>query len=732
MISLLFKNWKFLLDAVLIIALVVLIFLWNPFGIFGGGLKLGTTANMVTEVRDIGQLVTAEYYGEVIASIDETRLAFFDRDSLGPQANLMYSDLKHALYNLYQYQQLAKDERIRDYRDNKDLYTDVNFLNWGRVFKQDVDRKNVLDKLNHHNPQIRSSHLYGEVIEYLWRDKMNNRENASWDVKERHEEQVLFTLYHELVTAQSGNNAVAFQAYLSQGFDDPQQFNAFYGEDFTSELSRSEQKKKLAMVGRGWVKAGFDFSTLDEHSFYFHEESSELHLFGMEPKILNADINPWFIPEKGIPGFEVIDYNGKVNFKDAKKVKEYCIQKLTLYAHRADIIGNAQRQGEETLKSFFSLLTGKEVKKVHFHHDKLVQVANEIARDEFVNYYEAVLLDSLIAEEIRLIDSLKATRYNRTDNLQKIQLKQNMLKTTLGRLRKLPFEDTGYSFGYYSTIAFRIARDETLDWQEQKEVERVRWNHMQQQTDKLDTLNLDLWYEDSLSLMMEYNAALGYLIEKCRWIDQKSDTLIVSPDRENWKSGIDSNYFVLDSIWAGDSLQLSFSQTDSLTSPAYLVELMYPFQYDPEAFTRYTRSKTLFGTVISPAQDTTLAANDSLLWVYTNTSQESMQSLHISPGQFLNKYILASAQAGLQADSLFFVFASSTVKLPQDTSKLESPLNEQQSRELLAYFQLIRSKHEDFRHKGSIVRASEWVQAKLSKRKNLEFSFAEVKRFINE
>ena len=51
MIGWLLKNWKFLLDIVIVLAVVVLVFLWNPFGIFGGKVKLKDTANMVSEVN---------------------------------------------------------------------------------------------------------------------------------------------------------------------------------------------------------------------------------------------------------------------------------------------------------------------------------------------------------------------------------------------------------------------------------------------------------------------------------------------------------------------------------------------------------------------------------------------------------------------------------------------------------------------------------------------------------
>ena len=81
-IKLLFKNWKLILDIAIILAIIVLVFLWNPKNIFGNGLELHDTANMVAEIKEIGELITAEYYGEVIASDEEATLGVLDIDSV--------------------------------------------------------------------------------------------------------------------------------------------------------------------------------------------------------------------------------------------------------------------------------------------------------------------------------------------------------------------------------------------------------------------------------------------------------------------------------------------------------------------------------------------------------------------------------------------------------------------------------------------------------------------------
>src|SRR5690606_18064206 len=116
MIGLLLKNWKIILDIILVIGLVVLLFIWNPFGIFGGGLKLTPTTNMVTEVKQLGQLVTSEYYGEVIASIEESRLNLLEEEEISIQATQTYNDLYGAMADLHDYQEKPLGDREAEYK----------------------------------------------------------------------------------------------------------------------------------------------------------------------------------------------------------------------------------------------------------------------------------------------------------------------------------------------------------------------------------------------------------------------------------------------------------------------------------------------------------------------------------------------------------------------------------------------------------------------------------------
>ena len=46
-----------------------------------------------------------------------------------------------------------------------------------------------------------------------------------------------------------------------------------------------------------------------------------IHFYGIKPTVLDVDINPWFIPERKVKGFELVSFSGNVNFEEAKEVK---------------------------------------------------------------------------------------------------------------------------------------------------------------------------------------------------------------------------------------------------------------------------------------------------------------------------------------------------------------------------------------------------------------------------
>ncbi len=728
MISLLFSNWRFVVDALLIIALVVLVFVVNPFGIFGNGLSVGATTNMVTEVNQIGQLVTAEYYGEVISSLDESRLLLIEEDSTQEQANQYYSEIKHARFDLYQYQQIPRKERTEEYRNRDEGEKSVEG-NWRRVIQHKVSRRNILEKIKYHGlfdtdlaeqtsaDKDECTTLLCQIAEFLWREKYGHNEKDKWNPNERTIEEVLFTIYNEVEENSLRSSDEAFQRYLDDGFDFPADFQSFVFNEQKTALTRTERKKKLTLVGRGWVKAGFNFQNLDENSYYFHEESGELHFFGLEPQILNADINPWFIPQRGIPGFEVIDYRGKVNFKDAQWVKQHCIDKLLSYAHQANILEQAQQQGGETLKSFFSLLTGEEVTKVHFHNDLLTQTFKEVGRDEFISYYEGVLIDSLLRRERWITDSIRNTKTNWTRNQQLANERDTLQKKALARLLGLPFEGSDKLFNYYSVLGFRVIQDSIIDQYEQQELQAARWkvgvsdNHQRMENYK----HPQFWYYDTLTLMSQYNTMLAQIEESNANVGSvKTDYFTTNSDSI---SAIiqDSLLKIIDYYELEDSIFIRYWDTSQAGDEQWLANQYFPFRYTDGLFEKFTQTDSLLE--VSTLDSSTLMLTrikPDKFWIYNMPSNQLMTiNLPIDSLILFDENPLINL---VFKDSTLLFISTSSYSLNTNNILYDSIYSMHPEGELSFYFNQLEKSYQHQEKKGPIVRASEWFWQQLGQR----------------
>jgi hypothetical protein len=576
MISLFLKKWKFLLDILIVLGIVIGLFLWNPFGIFGGGIKLQDTANMVTEVRQIGQLVTAEYYGEVIASIDEARLNLIEDENIRNRGIILYQDLRSAIQNLRNFQKLSKEERDAEYK----IMTPVN--NWRRIIRHEVDSRNIMDKMNYHGflDDVAVDPLYDDMLEHLYRTKSKKNPGDKWDPSPRNKEEALYLLYQD---DESSTDTFSADAFIN-----------FYYQNKQADFSRKETRKKLAMVGRGWVKAGFDFTDMNPSAVVFYDDLQEVHIFGLAPSILNADINPWFIPEKGIPGFEILDYNGKVDFKDAKKVKEYCVEKLMSYAHRAEILKNAEIQGAETLKNLFSLMTGKDVKKVVFHHDKISDLVAQIESDEAVSSFELNLFDSLLRMEFAVLDSLENVDQPTAKLFKTIDQKKKNIAFSISRLQKLPMLGTSTNYGYFSKIILQVAADGVLDADEEKILSDLR-----EDWEKFDSLkflekqveaHVYFWYNDPADYMTSYNLNILSLLKNDLVVGNVDTTKmpIEAVDTDFMKDNKVLNYNKLNTDEVILTLIKNPKEADSV-----LIKLLYPFFYDREKISQFIESNEI-------------------------------------------------------------------------------------------------------------------------------------------
>lgn len=552
LISILKKYWKNIIDAIIIVGIIVVLFIYNPWNLFGSGLKLQNTANNISAIKEIGQLITAEYYGEAISTIDQSRLQIIFADDLNARANILFQQIKNDLHAIYQKSELDDTDSTKKRRKKRQQ----------REYRRDIE------SIFNEGSEIKNDSLYQFVLEYYRRNKVNNFNDIDDRFKDKDEKETLQLLLNELIEAAESNEEEHLNQFLESELPvhNDEVFSDFYYNKRSTQNDFTDKKKELAMIGRGWVKAGFNFDKLNEQNFYFDEESGIIHLFGVHPEILNADINPWFIPEKKIPGFQIITANKNVDFNDAILVKTYCIKKLQQMALDAGILKAAEEQGKEALKNFISMISTTEVKDVYFHYDALTTKIDQIISDDFINYQEGLVLDTLIQNKINEILILKNSKTNFSNNQRLSEIKIQQLKATIAQLQNCWFEKIGQTYSRFSTLIYNITADSIITENELKFIDSLKWNMnelLPEPKDKYEVEN-KVWYTNKLDFISEFNRAIDSIQSCTKYYGNLIDT--VFQKKSDSKSFIET---------IGEKAVLTLSEFDSVVHIQFLAGI-YP------------------------------------------------------------------------------------------------------------------------------------------------------------
>jgi hypothetical protein len=560
MIGLLLKNKGLFFDIILVVGGILAFTFWDPLGIFNNT-KLRATANMVTGVRDIGQLVTAEYYGEVISSWKEFKLTEFPEDTISYKAEDLFVNLKFALSDPNKKFRKLDTKKIQKELHNKYgekfYYKFLTFLGEELGFKLNkiFDEKDSDLKRNYENKIWRKLHNEIAITHKTLKKKYKHADGSLIDKE--------------------------YANYLSEVPEFIEGFYKYYGFLTKKHLeSGSNKRKEIVFIGRGWVKAGFDFGKLNEGNFMYDEANKSVHFFGIKPVILDTDINPWFIPERKVKGFELVNFSGKVNFEDAKAVKKQCKEKLLEQARKADIVKKAMENGEETLKNFFSLILDEPDIKVRFHtHPFDLQYAM-IAADTLIDINEAILIQSLYQSE------LKKLSVPVSEDFASMKIKrEQLLQYFINQLKELYFLEKGQSFNFYSMYAAQILKDTfNVSLSDRQLLIELRDTL---KIDKEDSLNVTtsvvtenkVWFQDC-NFRYEFNQAMRLInkealsfevIDTCGQDIQNpkriGDTLLVKDKME----------IILDTFKINEEDFCVFSFSDTVVKPANFFDAV---QYD--------------------------------------------------------------------------------------------------------------------------------------------------------
>lgn len=376
-IPFLIKHYKTILEALAIAALVVLFSLLDPFNWFSRKIKIRDTPVSVENIRRIGELITAEYYGEAIASLPQSYSEPIDSTEIASDGRKLFALLLTDLKALKEMEKAKKLEGVK------------------------VKEKNIEYFMRDSFPSLSQDKLYIPMLNFL-KATILSKTKKKYDRKE-----ILIKVYDGSPRFEGNSNVVI----INSNFD----MSGFY-----SYLKISDENKirkitnNIVYLGRGWVKAGIDFGELKEENISYNDGNKTLYIRDCETRILDCDINPWFIPGK-VKGYELLKEKGSFNdpFAEAVRVKKQCVENLRVQALKNGILEQAHQNATESLKNLFSLLTGTEINEVVFSTNKFGRVLSEIQQDKVVSDEEAVLLGELIQNSLGKIDTLGYNDYRR-------------------------------------------------------------------------------------------------------------------------------------------------------------------------------------------------------------------------------------------------------------------------------------------------------------------------------
>lgn len=383
------KNYRMVLDILLIIAAVIAFSFWDPFGIMDPEPRLHDTPVSIKSVKQIGELVSAEYYGEVVSSLSSAKLEEYTDEVLDDVATTLLEEMLLAIDSL------SKHERVKK---------KVGFLSL-------TPKRN--QKLFYEiSPSFTHNIHYRTFLEFTYEKLFKGKK-----FKEHRAINDFVSLYLK--------NPGKFKSVVSD------EYKIFFKAEKTREVKKTRIKRhEVVFIGRGWVKAGFDLSHFTEKNFHYDAKNKVAYLVNLEAKILDHDINPWFIPERKIKGFELVRASAHANYKDVKIVKTNCKAKLLEQAFDKEILEKATTNACRTFQQFFSVLLDEEVKEVRIYKEKYQYYGDMMMADSLISASELQIIDQLLLHDTARLDTNWKCYYNLNEQKNALQAFLHRLTTS--------------------------------------------------------------------------------------------------------------------------------------------------------------------------------------------------------------------------------------------------------------------------------------------------------------
>ncbi len=360
------KAIPFLFQAILVVAAVLLFAFFDPFGIFIQTKRtLKDTPVDVESIREIGQLITAEYYGEVISSY----------------AHEIQED---------------QDTTLEIFRANSYELLERYVMEINRLHDQLEEGEFKKSKIEEKARQALSANEFqtAEFKRLLYYIDQNQDYSLKDVEKELSDSKTQRLIRDAVISGYDGKPIANTEKYLNQ-------YITINTKVLEKENVKKLKRKNLVLLGRGWVKAGFDFGEFSERNFKYDASRKSIYFIGFQPQILSATINPWFIPERGVEGFEflIVERKARRDYKEVQIVKQRCLDELIRKAHEREILKLAIENARENLKEFFSLILGEEIKHVELYANELAYTYAEIVKNDTITGEELILIDYLLEKD---------------------------------------------------------------------------------------------------------------------------------------------------------------------------------------------------------------------------------------------------------------------------------------------------------------------------------------------
>ncbi|WP_346860912.1 DUF4230 domain-containing protein [uncultured Draconibacterium sp.] len=365
-----------------IVLLLFILFLWvackqSP--------VLKDTVLSLKEIKEIGELVTAEYYGEVISG----HSLLLVNERVDP---VFYKSLEKIRNELA----MNREKIGKEF----DAGITADTIEIGRI----NDKKIVLFR----NRKIEK--LKKKVEK---KEKKKEKKQATIATKIHSEDyeasiKILLDatgikrkkLLLELIESEK-NDTVIYETYKTNIKD-------YFVAD----------KKELVYIGRGAVKVGYNLKQLDSTNIFFSENRDTVYLLDFDPYITDLDINPYFFypsdsankdQDTVFFGFQIIYQNNQKKFtlEEVNKIKSDCKIQLRQEALKRDIYSNAHKNAEEALHTFFSLLKSendRQIEKVIISHSKYFYYKSDFLYDLRIDSSEFREIEELIHQDLDSLD----------------------------------------------------------------------------------------------------------------------------------------------------------------------------------------------------------------------------------------------------------------------------------------------------------------------------------------